>query len=218
MNVILRKNQTHVKLVEYLHKACLSPKKEDIHQSHKMKKIHTWPGLTEELVNKHLPKSISTARGHMTSKRKGLQSTTRPPATNQQKLKDITNKFLQLKMKIKPETAKEIVDTIDEDYFPVSDIPNKKTHEVCYFLISPDGISTGFMDFTGRFPQKSSQGHEYIHVGYHYDSNLIHGIPVKNRKGSSLSEAWEQLNEIFGKSGEEHSTWLLDNETSKELR
>ena len=37
---------------------------------------------------------------------KGLQSTIRPPATNQQKLKDITNKFLQLKRKIKPETEK----------------------------------------------------------------------------------------------------------------
>ena len=72
---------------------------------------------------------------------------------------------------------------IDEDYFPMSDIPNIKTHEVCYFLVSPNEISTGFMDLTGLFPQKSSQGHEYILVGYHYDRNLIHGIPIKNRKG-----------------------------------
>ena len=109
-------------------------------------------------------------------------------------MKDITNRFLQLKRKIKPETETKVVDTINEDHFPMSDIPNKKTHEVCYFLISTEEICTGFMDLTGHFPQKSSQGHEYILVGYHYDSNLIHGIPVKNRKGSSLSEAWEQLN------------------------
>ena len=124
----------------------------------------------------------------MTSEGKGLQSTTRPPATNQQKLKNITNICLQLKRKIKPGKAKKVVYAIDEDYFTMSDIPNKKTYEVYYFLISPDEISTGFMNLTGRFPQKSSQGHEYILVGYHYDSNLIHGIPVKNRKGSSLSE------------------------------
>ena len=84
-----------------------------------------------------------------------------------------------------------VVDMIDEDYFPMSDIPNIKTHGVCYFLVSPEKISKGFMDLTGRFPQKSSQGHEYILVVYHYDSNLIHVIPIKNRKGSSLSEAWE---------------------------
>ena len=42
----------------------------------------------------------------MKSERKGLQSTTRPPATNKQKLRDITNKFLKLKRKIEPETEK----------------------------------------------------------------------------------------------------------------
>ena len=78
------------------------------------------------------------ARGYMTSERKGLKSTTRPPATNQRKLKDITNKFLLLKRKIKPETETKVVDTIDEDHFPMSGHPNQKTHEVCYFLISPE--------------------------------------------------------------------------------
>ena len=72
-------------------------------------------------------------------------------------------------MKIKPETAKKIVDTINEDYFPVSDIPNKKTHEVCYFLISPDEISTGFMDLTGIFPQNH---HKDINI-YLWDTIMI---------------------------------------------
>ena len=125
---------------------------------------------------------------------------------------------MQLKRKFKLETNKKVVDKIDEEYFPMSDNSNKKTHEVCYFLISPDEISTAFMDLTGCFPQKSSQGHEYILVGYHYDSNIIHGIPLKNRKGSSLSEAWEQLNKIVSKSGETPSIWVLYNETSKELK
>ena len=55
-------------------------------------------------------------------------------------------------------------------------------------------------------------------MGHHYDRNLIHRIPIKNRKGSSLSEAWEQLNEMFRKAGEVPSTWVLKNETSKELK
>ena len=99
MNVILRKKQTHVQLVEYLHKAFFSPTKTTFTKAIGSNNVHTQPGLTEEPVNKHLPKSISTARGHMASERKGLHSTTRPPVTNQQKLKDITNNFLQLKKK-----------------------------------------------------------------------------------------------------------------------
>ena len=46
------------------------------------------------------------------------------------------------------------MDMIDEDYFPMSDIPNIKTHEVCYFLVSPEEIYTGFMDLTGLFQKK----------------------------------------------------------------
>ena len=73
------------------------------------------------------------------------------------------------------------------------------------------------MDTTGRFPQRSSRGHEYILVGYHYDSNLIYGIPLKNRKGTTFSEAWKHLHEIFTKAGTTPSTWILDNEKSNDL-
>ena len=117
-----------------------------------------------------------------------------PTGDKSTKTEGYNEQIFAIKEKIKPETEAKVVDVIDEDYFPMSDIPNIKTYEVCYLLVSPNEISTGFMDLTGGFPQKSSQGHGYILVGYHYDSNIIYGIPIKNRKGSSLSEAWEQLN------------------------
>ena len=94
----------------------------------------------------------------------------------------------------------------------------RKHMKYVIFLISSYEISTGFMDLTCPFSADIITRHKYILVGYHYDSNLIHGIPVKNRKGSSLSEAWEQLNEMFSKAGEAPSTWVLYNETSKELK
>ena len=67
------------------------------------------------------------------------------------------------------------------------------------------------MDTTGRFPQRSSRG------GYHYDSNLIYDIPLKNRKGTTFSEVWKHLHEIFTKAGTTLSTWILDNEKSNDL-
>jgi len=45
----------------------------------------------------------------------------------------------------------------------------------------------------GRFPKKSSRGNEYILVGYHYYGNCILGIPIKNRRGPTITEVWKDL-------------------------
>ena len=73
------------------------------------------------------------------------------------------------------------------------------------------------MDLTGRFPKRPSRGNEYILVGYHYDGNYIHGIPVKDRKWHSIAEAWKKLNDIFKKASVPPQMFVLDNETSADL-
>ena len=35
----------------------------------------SWPGLTADLISKHLPKSLATAKGHLNQERQNLQST-----------------------------------------------------------------------------------------------------------------------------------------------
>ena len=39
----------------------------------------TWPGLTADLVRKHLPKSTATIKGHLNQQRKNLRSTKPKP-------------------------------------------------------------------------------------------------------------------------------------------
>jgi len=73
------------------------------------------------------------------------------------------------------------------------------------------------MDLTGRFPKRSSCGNQYILVGYHYDGNCILGIPIKNRRGVTITEAWTSLHAMFKKSGAPPQTYVLDNEASKDL-
>jgi hypothetical protein len=41
----------------------------------------TWPGLTADLVRKHLPRSTATVKGHLNQQRKNLQSTKPKPET-----------------------------------------------------------------------------------------------------------------------------------------
>ena len=65
----------------------------------------TWPGLTAELVCKHLPLSIATTQGHLKQERQKLQST-------------------------QARQASALTKEISQDYFPKSDVPNKKCNEV----------------------------------------------------------------------------------------
>jgi hypothetical protein len=62
-------------IVRYLHQACCSPVSSTWIKVIEADYFATWPGLTADLVRKHLPKSIPTAKGLMRHERQGLRST-----------------------------------------------------------------------------------------------------------------------------------------------
>ena len=110
-----------------------------------------------------------------------------------------------------------MVDKYDTDFFPPSPSPNIRTNCVVYLLVNPDEFTTGYIDLTGRFPQRSSRGNEYILVGYHYDGNTILATALKDRTASSIVQAWQKMHDQFKLAGAAPSTYILDNEKSKEL-
>ena len=153
MNVIIRKATTAKDLALYFHAACFSPTKSTLLKAIKNNHFIGWPGLTSTLIQKHLPLTIPTIKGHLKQERQGLQSTS--------------------KSTIEPQFF------TNEDMYPSSDHPNIKSNDAIYSISSKD--HKAFMDLTGRFPHCSSRGNEYILVAYHYDSNAILGLPLKNR-------------------------------------
>jgi hypothetical protein len=64
-------------LVHYLHKALFSPTKSAMLQAVKDGHLITWPGLTEDSINKHLKLTPATAMGHMNQRRQNIRSTSR---------------------------------------------------------------------------------------------------------------------------------------------
>jgi hypothetical protein len=52
-------------LVNYLHKSMFSPRKSALLQAVKNGHLITWPGLTEQAINKHLKLTPATAMGHI---------------------------------------------------------------------------------------------------------------------------------------------------------
>jgi hypothetical protein len=71
-------------LVHFLHKALFSPTKAAMLQTVKDGHLITWPGLTEDAINKHLKLTPATDMGHMNQRRQNIWSTSRVPIEKQQ--------------------------------------------------------------------------------------------------------------------------------------
>ena len=88
----------------------------------------TFPGLSYELINKHLPLSTATTKGHMIQKRQGLQSTNR----NREVVLDARRDVQDMSPKQHICTARE------DELFCYSVLDNKQ--------------DTIYSDLTGQFP------------------------------------------------------------------
>jgi hypothetical protein len=64
-------------LVNYLHKAMFSSTKAAFIKAVKQGHLATWPGLTEDAINKHLKLTPAMMRGHMNHKRQNIRSTSK---------------------------------------------------------------------------------------------------------------------------------------------
>jgi hypothetical protein len=62
-------------LVHYFHKALFSQTKSAMLQAVKDGHLITWPGLTEDSINKHLKLTPATAMGHMNQRHRNIGST-----------------------------------------------------------------------------------------------------------------------------------------------
>ena len=72
INIIIQKNQTKADLATFLHGALFSPSPSTLLKAIKNNNLTTWPGLTEEIIKKHLPPSNATAKGHLNQEQQGL--------------------------------------------------------------------------------------------------------------------------------------------------
>jgi hypothetical protein len=66
-------------LVHHLHKALFSPTKSALLQAVKDGHLITWPGLTEDAINKKLKLTPATVLVHMNQRRQNIRSTSKAP-------------------------------------------------------------------------------------------------------------------------------------------
>ncbi len=195
VNAIIKKSTTHSELADYLYACCGSPPLRTFLRAIKNGNLITWPGIREVDFNKHLTKSIASAKGHMNQERKNLQST-----------------------KIIFEPTSPTPEEYDSDFFPLPTSPPEKTHQVLSTIVPFEATGRAFHDLTGRFPHKSSRGNEYLLVHYDYDSNGILAEPLKNRQSAEIKRGWQVLYDKLARRGNAPSIYIMDNEASAELK
>jgi hypothetical protein len=139
-------------------------------------------------IDRYLPKTLATAKGHLDQERKNLQSTT--------------------KVKVSE----------SDDHFPSSDEPNVKTFAACVTVEPFTAKRKAFHDLTGRFPHRSSRGNEYLLIVYDYDSNSILQCPLKNKTSAEIKRGWKTIYDRLAKRGNQPSLYIMDNEASAELK
>ena len=96
--------------------------------------------------------------------------------------------------------------------------PNDTTRMHTCFLATAEPRHIVYIDQTGRLPQPSSQGNNYLIIAYDYDSNNIMMRPLKNRSAPQLTAAIADIHNMLAKGGCKPHFHQLDNKCSTELK
>ena len=177
---------TQADLAQYLHQCLFSPTPATLIKAIKNDQLLSFPGLTADLITKHLPPSTATAKGHMHQSRQGIRST-RP----------------------KPVTPSDPQD-MNPDHQPQA-----AHHIYCFAALADLNSGTIYTDLTGRFPVRSYKGMQYIFVCYEYASNSIHVRPMKSREDANMVETFKNIYGYLKSKNFTPILNVMDNECSK---
>jgi hypothetical protein len=194
LNGILRTDTTKrkLKLGTCLHAALGSSAPSTHLQAIRSGHLTAIPGLTSNLVSKHLPKSIDATLGHQDQEAKHLRST----------------KVSSLSPPPEPPSFVDLTPMLDGLNRHLFAMPFQKTT-----------LIKSHSDQTGRFPIPSGHGNHHIFALCHHDTiNSVHAAAVPNRKATSICSAWEMTHKRLLQQGHPPNLHILDNEFSQELR
>jgi len=160
---------TKADLAQYFHQCLFSPPTTTLLKAIKNDQLLSFPGLTPELITKHLPESTATWKGHMHRTRKGIRSTRKQDTSTP-------------------------TDTYDvHDMNPPEELNATETDLFCFAVLADTVEGTIYIDLTGRFPVRSYRNNQYTFVCYDYRSNSIHVRAMKLREDKDMVEAFQAI-------------------------
>ena len=159
----------------------------------KNKQYASWPGLTWEAVNKHFPESKETLKGHGRKTKSRLRSIKTSPQIDDNNKIANTNQLTR-----SPTKQKDVI-------IHTFDLSNKAKRLM-------------YTNQTGRFPQKSSRGHQYIMVLIKMDSNTILVEVMKTQSTGEIIRAYQVIVNHLRSTGVTPKMHIIDNECSAKFK
>ena len=182
-------------LVRYYHAAAGFPTKPTWIKAIKNGHYASWPGLTAELVSKHFPEADETWKGHARKIKMNIRSTKEMIKEEEANRQSLMN-------------AGEIPTDVEEEgvHHAVYDVANEMELKI-------------YSDQTGRFPNRSYSGMQYIMVVFDAKiSNNIFVEPMRNRTSGEMVAAYQRAIARLKKAGIEPKMHVLDNEISADFK
>ena len=141
-------------------------------------------------MQKYLPTSTATIKGHLRRTRQNIRSTKNKPAA------------------IPADTT--------QDMSPTQEI-NAACELFCFAALADANDKTIYTDLAGKFTVRSYSGQQYIFLAYVYDSNAILVRPMKNREKGSVIEAFKSIYNYLSERNFKPKLHVMDNEISKDI-
>ena len=182
-------------LARYLHQILCSPPKTALLKAIRNKQLDSFPGLTYELIAKHLPPSTATEKGHMVRTRQGTRST-----------RDSRQAVLDARQYVDDMNPEEHVCTAEDDEM------------FCFAVLADQNEGTVYSDLAGRFPVRSYSGMNYIFALYVYSINAILVKPMKTRADDCMVAAFRDIYSYLETRNLKPRLHVLDNECSHAVK
>ncbi|KAL7538190.1 hypothetical protein ACHAXR_008359, partial [Thalassiosira sp. AJA248-18] len=179
----------------FYHQCLCSPTVSTLIKAIRNQQLKSWPGLTIELIKKHLPPASATARGHMVRTRQGTNST----RNMRQEIIDARTEADSIN------PPEQVCTAIDNEMF-------------VFAALADTNADTIYTDLTGRFPVRSYSGMQYLFIAYIYTINAILIRPMPSRTDASMIAAFTDVYDYLEARKCKPKLHVLDNECSKAVR
>ena len=180
-------HETNSQFVKYVYASFGSPPPSTFKAAVAKGYLRTYTGLTTALVNKNLPHTPASAKGHLDRNRAGQRST--QPSMSAQLAHQSAN------------------DTPDDSISLDMDIYTR--------VYNINDTSINYSDLPGKFPFQSVKGMNYILLSYY--KGYIHLEVMADREATSIVAAYRSTYHYFKLHKQQPTYQRLDNETSGAL-
>ena len=224
--------RTKANSIKFAHQSFCSPRHSTFLKAIRRGFLKGCPNLSAAGVTRYLNPSPASSKGHMKRPHQGIRST-RPRDVPQKAVQKVPPMILNPGQVFPAPVYADNADassnsnSYDPDHSVAcppntnlikDDDSSKDGNIFCFGAFADKHTGVVYSNFTGTFPYMSLEGNVCFFVVYHYESNAILGLPVKNMEDSTIYEAYKQQFEFLKSKGFTIKLNVMDNQASRQIK